>query len=84
MIKNFKLLKNKYENLPSDTIANIYLQKRKEFKEFIDVLRPFSGTEWVDDQNIPIWARIIFMDEFLECPFCREEYEEKSKSLTKN
>lgn len=80
MEEKFKLIENRYAGKSRQQLREIFRKKKKEYDEMMKVLKPLSyGMEFLDNPEIPLWVRIAHIDEFLECPYCREEYEMKKK-----
>lgn len=77
-----KILKNRYAGKSQRELLKIYIEKKRMYDEMMRVLKPISyGMEFLESEEIPLWLKIAHIDEFLECPYCREEYEEKLKEM---
>ena len=77
-----KILVNKYVGKSLDELKEVFREKKTKYDSMMKVLKPISyGMEFLDKDEIPIWVRIAHIDEFLECPYCLEEYQEKLKKM---
>lgn len=78
----YKLLENKYVGKSREELEKIFEKKKKEYDKMMSVLNPVTcGVDFLEVNTAPLWVKIAHIDEFLECPHCREEYEEKLKKM---
>ena len=81
MNARFSILKNRYEGLQDVELRALYHAKRTMYEKFVKVLNPLTvGDHVLNAKDIPLWVKIAHIDEFLECPYCMEEYKEKCKA----
>lgn len=81
MEAKFKLLENRYEGLSPKELDVLYKAKKIMFDKLMQVLNPvICGRDFLESPDLPTLVKLAHMDEFLDCPHCMAEYEEKLKA----